>query len=110
MVSNVYSKSYISSSPAVHSQTAAIIYDRLLPVLTEQAEGDEPTEVVEIYFGTTMDFISAYLFGMRCGSNFLAHSDLRKHFLEHWENIKKNTFWVKKTYYELDESSLIWLF
>jgi hypothetical protein len=99
MVANVYSKSFISSSPAVKSQTAAILYDRLLPILADLAEGDEPTEVVELYFGLTMDFISAFLFGLRCSSNFLADNDLKKRFLQHWENIKENSFWVNSASY-----------
>lgn len=95
MVSNVYSKSSISSSPVVHYQTAAILYDRLLPILTTQAESKGPTEVMGIYYATTMDFITAFLFGLCSSSNFLEDEKERKRFLKNFETMKSPAFWVR---------------
>jgi hypothetical protein len=94
MVSNVYSKSYISSSPAVESQSAAILYDRLLAILNGHAESKEPTEVLALYFATSMDFMTAFLFGLRSSTNLLEDQNARKWFLKTYESAKSTVFWV----------------
>lgn len=95
MVSNVYSKSYISSSPAVHSQTGIILYDRLLPTLAAQVRSKGPTEVMGVFFGTTMDFMTAFLFGLRSSSNYLGDENATRRFIDNWETMKRSAFWVR---------------
>lgn len=94
MMSNVYSKSFISSSPTVHYQTATLLFDRLLPILDEAAESSTTTDVADLYLATTMDFITAFIFGSQTGSNFLQDSNARKTFLLHWREVKEHLFWV----------------
>lgn len=94
MMSNVYSKTYISSSPAVHKQTDIILKDRLLPLLATAADDNTPLEVVEVYHSTTMDMITAFLFGLRCSSNFLKDIDFRREWLHTYHTAKKYLFWV----------------
>lgn len=64
MISNIYSKSNIQSSPALTKQAHVILYERLLPVLTAASIPQSSTagvDVHEIWNSTTMDFITAYL-------------------------------------------------
>jgi cytochrome P450 len=85
LISHVYSKSYIQSSPVASAQARAIIYDRLLPILDESASGMAAPHGIDIYstfMAATMDFIAAYIFGLGNGTDFLGAKAYREHFLE----------------------------
>ena len=85
MISNVYSKSYIQSSEASKAQARVILFDRLLPLLRESAaESQLPhgINVHSVFLATTMDFISAYIFGIRSGTNFIQNVAYREHWLQ----------------------------
>ncbi|KAK3994561.1 hypothetical protein QBC44DRAFT_41655 [Cladorrhinum sp. PSN332] len=85
LISNVYSKSYIQSSPAASSQARAIISDRLLPIIQDStAETQIPhgIDIYSVFMAATMDFIAAYIFGLQGGTDFLGDKAYRDHFLE----------------------------
>jgi cytochrome P450 len=85
MISNVYSKSYIQSSDDASSQARTILFGRLLPIIEESTtEACKPhgLDVHSTFLATTMDFISAYVFGMANGTNFLQDTGFREHWLE----------------------------
>ncbi|KAK4164550.1 hypothetical protein QBC43DRAFT_210754 [Cladorrhinum sp. PSN259] len=85
LISNVYSKSYIQSSTAASLQTRAIISGRLLPIIEEStAETQVPhgIDIYSVFMAATMDFIAAYIFGLRGGTDFLRDKGYRDHFLE----------------------------
>lgn len=99
MISNIYSKSTIHSSPALARQAQVIIYDRLLPALdsasrpAHQASG---IEIHEIWNAATMDFITAYLFGLKNGSSFLTEEKFRKHWFSLYHSRKTYTFFPQE--------------
>lgn len=99
MISNVYSKTFISSSRAVHEQTDIIINKRLIPIIAAAADSNTPIEVVELYQSATMDMITAFLFGIRCSSNFLSDVRFRRHWLQKYHAAKKYLFWVSSSAY-----------
>jgi hypothetical protein len=85
LISHVYSKSYIQSSPAALAQASAILYDRLLPILEESvAENQVPhgIDIYSVFMAATMDFIASYIFGLGHGTDFLGNKAYREHFLE----------------------------
>ncbi|KAK3303273.1 cytochrome P450 [Chaetomium strumarium] len=85
LISHVYSKSYIQSSPAALAQARAIIYGRLLPILEESVLDTAAPHGIDIYstfMAATMDFIAAYIFGLGNDTDFLAAKAYREHFLE----------------------------
>ncbi|KAJ9151132.1 Tryprostatin B 6-hydroxylase [Pleurostoma richardsiae] len=89
MISNVYSKSYIQSSPANSAQARVILFDRLLPILSQapsNAQYAQGIDVYSIFLATTMDFISAYIFGISNSTNFLQDERYR----EYWLNLYKS--------------------
>ncbi|CZT11795.1 related to pisatin demethylase cytochrome P450 [Rhynchosporium agropyri] len=99
MISNVYSKSTIHSSPALAAQAQAIIYERLLPILTVASTPTEfpnGIEILEIWNSTAMDFIAAYQFGLKNGSNFLTDETFRKHWLHIFHSRKTFVFWSQE--------------
>ncbi|KAI0602017.1 cytochrome P450 3A12 [Biscogniauxia sp. FL1348] len=84
MVSNVYSKSYINSSPSLAAQADVILNSRLVPLLeSSMSESQIPhgVDVHSLFSAVAMDFISAYCFGIRHGANFIQNKALRDHWL-----------------------------
>lgn len=81
MLSNIYSKSTLQTSPNLRVVSKAVILDRLLPILQEAADEDKPLDVHDLNQGLTMDFVSCYLFGLQNGTNHLQDHSFRKHWL-----------------------------
>lgn len=81
MISNVYSKSFIQSSPAATAQAERILHDRLLPTL-ETAEAGRGIDVYSLFSAVVMDFIAAYIWGLSCSTNFIQEKAYREHWLE----------------------------
>lgn len=96
MISNVYSKSTIQSSVALHAQAKKILYNRLLPLLSLYAEKNSVFDALEIWNASTMDFITAYQFGLPSASNFLQNDNYRKHWLNLYQSRKKYTFFPQE--------------
>ncbi|KAG7286580.1 hypothetical protein NEMBOFW57_008891 [Staphylotrichum longicolle] len=85
LISHVYSKSYIQSSPAASAQSRSIIYDRFLPILeasTAETQAPHGVDVYSVFMAATMDFIAGYIFGLQNGTDFLSDKAYREHFLE----------------------------
>lgn len=95
MISHIYSKSTIQSSTALASQAANILFSRLLPLITTSCHPSQlphGIDVQQIWYATTMDFITAYQFGLPHSTNFLGDSAYREHFLELFQSRKPYTF------------------
>ncbi|RFU31659.1 hypothetical protein B7463_g4692, partial [Scytalidium lignicola] len=95
-ISHVYSKSSIQNSPAVHRYSQGILYDRLLPIISAAATASTAVDVLDIWNGATMDFVTAYLFGLKNSSNFLQDEEFRKHWLGQYQGRKKYTFFPQE--------------
>lgn len=96
MISNIYSKSTIQSSAALHAQAQKIVYTRFLPILTSIANQRSSFDALELWNAATMDFITAYQFGFVNASNFLQDHQYRKHWLELYQSRKKYTFFPQE--------------
>ncbi|KAI2633000.1 cytochrome P450 [Hypomontagnella submonticulosa] len=85
MVSHVYSKSYINTSPALAAQASAILNSRLLPLLHESTLSHQEPHGIDIYSlfcAAAMDFISSYCFGLCRSADFIRRPSYRDHWLE----------------------------
>lgn len=88
MISHVYSKSFIQGSQAAKEQAREIIFGRFLPALVKEGGvsglGTEPAglDMYSLFMAATMDFIAAYIFGLKGGTNFIRDRAFREHFLE----------------------------
>ncbi|KAH7020933.1 cytochrome P450 [Microdochium trichocladiopsis] len=85
MVSNVYSKSYIATSPATHAQGNVIVNDRLMPLLQKSASQKQQPHGINVhslFCAVAMDFITAYCFGISRSSNFIQDKNYRDHWLK----------------------------
>ena len=98
MISNVYSKSYIHSSSSARSQSKAVIAERLLPLLQQEAvkSASKGTEVQSLFMATTMDLISSYIFGLANGTNFLQDRTYRDHWLRLYLSRHHHHFWPQE--------------
>ena len=99
MISNIYSKSNIHSSPALARQAQVILYERLLPIITSLSsafQSPNGVDVHDLWNATTMDFITAYLFGIKNGSNFLHNESYRRHWLSLYQSRKTHTFFPQE--------------
>lgn len=81
MISNVYSKSFIHSSPAAEAQAKTILWDRMMPAI-EASLTDKGADVYSLFLATTMDLISAYIWGVCRATNFVQNKGYREHWLE----------------------------
>ncbi|KAM5354878.1 hypothetical protein ACJ41O_001524 [Fusarium nematophilum] len=118
MISNVYSKSFIQSSAASRSQTAHILFQRMLPVLYKPSRqksavdsetdrimhhNDRPdtskahdVEVFSLFLATAMDMIIAYVFGLSNGTNFIRDESYRQSWQEMYLARANYTFWPQE--------------
>ncbi|EXJ54573.1 hypothetical protein A1O7_09914 [Cladophialophora yegresii CBS 114405] len=101
-MANVYSKTYIASSPQVAANSHALFSTRVLPLLQELSESGEPTDVHDLHNAIAMDFMSAYQFGLSAGTNFTQDLAQRRHILHQYHCRRDYEFfsaeapWLKK--------------
>ncbi|OOF97217.1 hypothetical protein ASPCADRAFT_143474 [Aspergillus carbonarius ITEM 5010] len=93
MLSNIYSKSFLQSSPHIHLISETIMLDRLLPIIQEAASSGSPIDMHDLNQGLTMDFVSAYLYGLANGSNFLQDEAFRRRMLRLYQSRKPFEFY-----------------
>ncbi|PHH89692.1 hypothetical protein CDD83_5473 [Cordyceps sp. RAO-2017] len=97
-LSHVYSKSYVQASAAAAAQARAVLLGRLLPLLRREAAAADPggTEVQAVLMATTMDLVSAYVFGLAGGTAFLLDEPYRRRWLRLYLCRHRNHFWSQE--------------
>lgn len=99
MISNIYSKSTLQSSPALAEQARVILYERLLPTISNLASSSPSpygVDVYDLFNGTTMDFVSSYLFGLKNSANFIKDVSYRRHWLRLYQGRHRYTFYAQE--------------
>ncbi|KAI0427932.1 cytochrome P450 3A12 [Xylaria sp. FL1042] len=99
MVSNVYSKSYISTSVSQAAQSDVILNTRLIPVLAASvrlSQAPHGIDVHSLFCATAMDFISSYCFGLCRSTNFIRNKSLRSHWLKLYTTRKGYGFFAQE--------------
>lgn len=85
MISNIYSKSTILASVPLLTQTASILHTRLLPHLHSISNPSNPStgilDIFTLFSATTMDIVTAYIFGLRSSSDLIRHPEELDRFL-----------------------------
>ena len=93
LLAGLYSKTTVQSSTDFRKIAQTLIVDRLLPVVEAAAREQNPVDVLGLNLAVSMDFISAYLFGLHNSSNFLQDVDSRQRWLSVHQSSKENGFW-----------------
>ena len=82
MLSHVYSKSFLQTSSQIADNSLVLFRDRFLPQLEQAAQHGTVIEVHEMNNGFTMDFMSAYIFGIASSTNLSIDPAARQEFLQ----------------------------
>lgn len=93
MISNVYSKSFLQSSSDLRELSQEIIFNRILPIIESSAAERTPLDVLDLNLASTMDLITAYVFGLSNSTNFLQDADSRREFFNLYHSRKPYIFW-----------------
>lgn len=97
MISNIYSKSVVNSSPALLAQISTILYDRFLPYLDETVKNDEGTlNIYSLLSATTMDIVTGYIFGLSSSSNLITDPKQLAWFLDLYNSRRSYNFWPQE--------------
>lgn len=99
MISNIYSKSVVTSSAALRAQTSLILYNRLLPALTAALTAAPDQGVLNMYSllnASTMDIVTGYIFGLSNGSNLIDHPEQLAWFLDLYNSRRSYNFWPQE--------------
>ncbi|KAF2400739.1 cytochrome P450 [Trichodelitschia bisporula] len=96
MIMAIYSKSSISTSPAMRSMSVALIYQRFLPLLRHHAESGKYINIYAAFSAITMDFVTGYLFGLDSSSNLTQNMKKRDHFLDLYHSRRSYNYWPQE--------------
>lgn len=80
-ISNIYSKSYLQNTPDMEAITAALLQDRLLPILSAHSTSGMSLDIMPIHQALAVDSATAYFFGLQNGTNFLQDAEARQDWL-----------------------------
>lgn len=81
MLSNIYSKSYLQTSEPLRLITQRLITERFIPQLEFIAGSQTPVNFIPLFCAATMDFITAYQFGLARCADFLRDGEACTRFL-----------------------------
>jgi cytochrome P450 len=97
MISNIYSKSVVTASPALKAQMENILFTRFLPFLDEVATRDGGVlNIYALLSASTMDIVNAYIFGLKASSNLIENKDELAWFLDLYNSRRSYTFWPQE--------------
>ena len=83
-MSNVYSKSYLQSSAQIAENSRILLKDRFLPYIDKQAAEKIVVDGHDMNNGFTMDFMSAYQFGLPSSTKFSLDAATKRHRLHQY--------------------------
>ncbi|CAO2655882.1 Nn.00g046850.m01.CDS01 [Neocucurbitaria sp. VM-36] len=99
MLSNIYSKSYVTANEALLAQMSTIMYARFLPHLASTFDGAAEPGVLNIYAllsATTMDIVTGYIFGLNASSNLIDNPEQLDWFLDLYNSRRSYNFWPQE--------------
>jgi cytochrome P450 len=100
----VYTKSYLQNSQNFQILASELVLKRLLPLLHSKAQSGEPVDVLQLFAGASMDFMSAYIFGLTHSTDFIRDSAYCAHYLDLFHKRLHND--DKNAHHELEEHTL----
>ncbi|KAJ9650177.1 hypothetical protein H2198_010513 [Neophaeococcomyces mojaviensis] len=81
IMANIYSKTYLQNSAQVQANSQELLSKRFLPLIESLAETREACDVHEMNNAFTMDFMTAYQFGISRSTNFTQDVEVRRKYL-----------------------------
>lgn len=102
MLSHVYSKSYIQNSIDLQELSRVLLVERLLPILQQAAEGEEPFDAYSLNQALGADFMTSYLFGVGNSTDFISNVKVRKETMRNFRTKTRGLLGKEKASRELD--------
>jgi len=99
MLSNIYSKSVVTTSQALLAQMKVILHGRFLPYLENTFSKVEDPGVFNVYAllsATTMDVVTGYIFGLKSSSNLISDPEKLDWFLDLYNSRRSFNFWPQE--------------
>ncbi|EMC98232.1 hypothetical protein BAUCODRAFT_417228 [Baudoinia panamericana UAMH 10762] len=96
MFSNIYAKSTLQNSAALTTITKTLLKDRLVQRMREMSRSDKPIEFYYLFTAITLDFVSAYVFGLANASRCIEKPDLDRAFFEDYKMRQPYQFWPQE--------------
>lgn len=97
MISNIYSKSVVTASPALLAQMSTIMYNRFLPYLDAARRKDGGVlNIYALLSASTMDIVNGYIFGLKASSNLIDNADQLTWFLDLYNSRRSYNFWPQE--------------
>lgn len=94
MLSNVYAKSVLQASPAFRTISETILCRRMVPRVAAAPQG--VLEAYELFSAVTLDFVTAYIFGLGQGSNFTDNTEAGAKWLHDYKDRQPYLFWLQE--------------
>ncbi|KAE9372550.1 putative cytochrome P450 monooxygenase [Stipitochalara longipes BDJ] len=88
MISHVYSKSYLQNSVDLQALSKVLLFERMFPALQSAAQDDKVVDAYGLSQALGADFVTAFLFGIDNGTDFIRDILARKKFM--------TNYWAKK--------------
>jgi unspecific monooxygenase len=92
VLGNVYSKSALYTTLEIQKFSEVLLLERLFPIIEEAAWKQTPLDVLELSLSISIDFATAYLFGIQNSTNFLQDVVTRKRWLHAHDRSKEQSF------------------
>lgn len=92
LMSNIYSKSHLQGSPQVHENSLILLRDRFLPFIQKSSLANTAVDVHDMNNGFTIDFMSAYQFGLACSTKLSIDPSTKHHYLQQYHSRKEYEF------------------
>lgn len=97
MLSNIYAKSTLQGSPAMTAITKTLTNDVMVPRLKQLSKAnDGDVEIYDFFCAAAMDFVSAYVFGLKNSSQFVKLDDMAKPFFRDYKARQGYGFWPQE--------------
>ena len=93
MLASMYSKSYIRNSPDLAYIFEAILLNRLVPRIDAQALTGALVDILGEAKACFMDLITAYLFGIDAGTDFIRDDETRDYYFRAFVERSAGFFW-----------------
>lgn len=94
--SNIYAKSTLQGSEGLSETTRILLQGRLATRLQEFAKTRDAAEFYNVFTAITMDFVTAYMFGLKNGSDFIRKSELGREFFVDYKARQRYQFWPQE--------------
>ena len=96
-MANVFSKTFLANSDQVDHNSRELLSQRFLPLLQSISDTASPVDVHEINNAFTMDFMTAFQFGLANGTNFTQDLEMRRKWFQIYHSRRDFEFYTAET-------------